>query len=350
MPVSMPLGVYLTPDPRSVLSNKALAVTRRAFTLVELLVVIAIVGILVALLLPAVQAARESARRANCVSNLRNQGLAFMLHHDTHGFFPSNGWGTGWTGDPDQGFGESQPGSWAFSVLPFMEEQAIFDIGAGQPGWPVPARKRSALGTAIQIPVEVMYCPSRRPAAAYPAKQWAGKNWNHDSGPLARNDYAACVGSTSVVSGLVGQYSPNSYTDATTYGGWPDPDLYNGVVFIHSEISIRQVTDGTSKTYMVGEKAMNSDAYTANDGVTIIDHGDDQGYLVGHNGDTVRSSSNPPMPDTPGVNPFEFWGSAHPAVLNMMYADGSVSSISYDIDSEVHKGNGTRGGEEVTSN
>ncbi len=157
----------------------------RGFTLVELLVVIAIIGILVALLLPAVQAAREAARRANCVNNLRNIGLAIHEHVDGYGFFPSNGWGTGWTADPDQGVGKNQPGSWLFSILPFLEEQAVHDIGRGQPGWPIPAKKKIALAKTIETPIPIFYCPSRRPAQVYPVKLWAGKNWTHDGSPLA---------------------------------------------------------------------------------------------------------------------------------------------------------------------
>ena len=104
---------------------------RSAFTLVELLVVIAIIGILVALLLPAVQAAREAARRATCTNQVKQIALAWHLHHDTHKFFPSGGWGYRYMADPDRGFGEGQPGSWAYSCLPYLEEQTLHQIGGG---------------------------------------------------------------------------------------------------------------------------------------------------------------------------------------------------------------------------
>ena len=103
----------------------------KAFTLVELLVVIAIIAMLVALLLPAVQSAREAGRRAQCMNNLRNMALACLNHHETHNFLPSGGWGRHWVCDPDRGFGERQPGGWAYHVLPFLESGDLHNLGAG---------------------------------------------------------------------------------------------------------------------------------------------------------------------------------------------------------------------------
>src|SRR5215831_9732275 len=99
------------------------------FTLVELLVVIAIIGILIALLLPAVQAAREAARRSQCRNNLKQLGLGAQNHLSAQKIFPSGGWGYTWAGDPDRGYGERQPGGWAYSLLEFIEERDVHSIG-----------------------------------------------------------------------------------------------------------------------------------------------------------------------------------------------------------------------------
>ena len=130
---------------------------RQAFTLVELLVVIAIIGILVALLLPAVQAAREAARRVQCTNQVKQIALAWHLHHDVHKFFPSAGWGYKYMGDPDRGFGESQTGSWAYSCLPFMEEQAVHRLGAGITDL---NDKKAALTVLSSTPIAGFYCPT----------------------------------------------------------------------------------------------------------------------------------------------------------------------------------------------
>ena len=101
------------------------------FTLVELLVVITIIGILIALLLPAVQAAREAARRVQCSNHLKQLALGAVNHESANGYLPTGGWGNLWVGDADRGFGAPQPGAWTFNVLPFIEMQELHDLGMG---------------------------------------------------------------------------------------------------------------------------------------------------------------------------------------------------------------------------
>ena len=119
---------------------------------------IAIIGILIAMLLPAIQAARETARITQCKNNLKQIGLAWQNHHNAYKHFPTGGWGYFWTGDPDRGFDKLQPGGWAYNILPFIEETAVHDIGKGQT---YPA-KATTLVQQLQTPVKGFACPSRR--------------------------------------------------------------------------------------------------------------------------------------------------------------------------------------------
>ena len=121
-------------------------VVRKGFTLVELLVVIAIIAMLVTLLLPAVQAAREAARRTQCINNIRQLALGCLNHESAHSFMPSGGWGWSWVGDPDRGAGKEQPGGWGYAVLPFIEEGSLASRREGSPGTPGPIQM-SPLGS-----------------------------------------------------------------------------------------------------------------------------------------------------------------------------------------------------------
>ena len=330
-----------------------------AFTLVELLVVIAIIGILIALLLPAVQAAREAARRMSCGNNLRNLGTGCHTHMDAHGFLPSGGWGSGWTADPNMSFGRSQPGSWMFSVLPFIEQADIWEYGNdGSMSWPPSAASQQAFVERNQTALGIFYCPSRR--AAKPTT--GAKNYRNCSvtgKQLARNGYVAVCGDNADPG--YSMYT-GTYLNHESYN-WnslrKDAKDFNGVIYPRSETRARDISDGMSNTYMVSEKMMDSLHYT--DGKDV---GDDEGVFTGFNGDVGRSSC--PRPNGYGSAPlppmqdqelgdfnaqkaiFSYWrmGSAHAGGFNVMFADGSVSFINYDIDLETQRCLGTRNGGE----
>jgi prepilin-type N-terminal cleavage/methylation domain-containing protein/prepilin-type processing-associated H-X9-DG protein len=312
------------------------------FTLVELLVVITIIGILIALLLPAVQAAREAARRSQCLNNLKQLGLATLNHESANTHLPTGGWGYGWVGDPDQGFGRKQPGGWIYNCMPYMEQQALHDLGIGQTA----AQKQTANQTMVATPMTAIQCPTRRRAMAYPFRgDMFDKTWYNvgdvSSLKIVRSDYAVNCGSDrSSVDHGKGPGSINAgNTDTTTYN-------HNGVAFQYSMIRIADIKDGTSNTIFAGEKYLNADAY-----MTGTDGGDNECAYTGNDNDVARvtwcdlanpTSNKAPMADRPGVGDADRFGSAHAGTCNFVLCDGSVRSISYSIDPTIFNYLGNR--------
>ncbi len=314
----------------------------RGFTLIELLVVIAIIGILVSLLLPAVQAVREAARRTQCSNNLKQQGLGFLMHHEQMQYFPSSGWSPGWVGDPNGGFGYHQPGGWIFSILPFIEQQQIWNLGLGQGTAPNFQSSNSTNDQRDQSPITTFNCPSRRPLGLYhnccqPAN--AGS-----PATVAKTDYAANLGDN--MTNLIYFTSIGSLSQwNSTSVNWPDPSTFTGISYIHSQINIAFVRDGTSYTFMVGEKYLNPDHYL--DG---LDGSDDWSMYTGQQDDINRGTAcatqpapSPctqyytPMQDTPGVTSGYLFGSAHAGAFNIAFCDGSIHAIAYEIDQAVYR-------------
>jgi prepilin-type N-terminal cleavage/methylation domain-containing protein/prepilin-type processing-associated H-X9-DG protein len=330
----------------------------RGFTLVELLVVIAIIGVLVALLLPAIQAAREAARRTQCINNLKQLALGSQNHHDTHGHFPTGGWGWEWVGDPDRGFGKEQPGGWAYNLLPFFEQQALHDLGSDGDPIAMPRPQKQGAQQVVQQPLAMITCPSRRPSEG----TFAFTDSATDSGlnnslmpPVAgRSDYA--INSGHVYSELRGGPGPEQIANAAGYNGWPtsvENERLTGVSYVRSEVGIRQISDGTTNTYLIGEKHIYYDDY-----LTGKDRGDNETWCTGFNNDNFRSTGRlsggaiveaVPIPDGTKVptappaddNIYRF-GSQHPGGVNMSLCDGSVTTISFDIDWIVHRDLGNR--------
>lgn len=294
--------------------------SRRAITLIELLVVMGIVGMLAALLLAAVQSAREAARRAQCTNHLKQVGLALLEHHDAYRHFPGNGgwdptqqieaadgtrtyisttddldpngprvyyWGVG---DPRKA-GPDQPGSWAFSILPWIEQKSIFD----RRDW--------------KVPVAVYACPSRRPAVAMKAPlideygSYVSGGW-----PWAKTDYAANL-----------KVVPNR------------PRV----------MRLADLVDGSSQTLLAGEKSMDPKDYLT--GTWYFD----EPFFAGGSAGTSRSGTKV-LQDKYGVNFQDHWGSAHPGTCNFLFADGHVVGISYTVDRKVVEALMTPGGREAT--
>jgi prepilin-type N-terminal cleavage/methylation domain-containing protein len=314
----------------------------RGFTLVELLVVIAIIGILIALLLPAVQAAREAARRTQCRNHLKQISLGCLLHESTHGHLPAGGWGYIWTGDPDMGFGRQQPGGWVYSVLPFIEADAVWRIGIGMAGPGPGTAKYNALGTMQSTTVlPIFNCPSRREPRLYPNVYAL---INAGTPPLmSRTDYAANGGTYYIVG-----TGPQDLSCLTKYPNCAFPNepiiklKFDGVFTERSATRLAEITDGTSNTIMIAEKYLNPNDYeTGNDGA------DNSSIFEGNDWDTTRWCGSTldylPLQDTPGVSNWLNFGSTHPGVFQAAYCDGSVQAIAYTVDAKVWASMGTRG-------
>ncbi len=328
--------------------------SKAGFTLVELLVVIAIIAILIALLLPAVNAAREAARVLECKNHLKQIGLACIVHESTHKFFPSGGWSKEWTADPNRGFGASQPGSWQFSIFPFVEENSLY---ARSDGFELTSREfQQATLSMHETPLSLFHCPSRRPPLAYPSdwKQcYNAKNVTRLPG-VAKSDYAANGGDGVVSSGdsFEGMRFPRTYAEADDPGfRWTktnDPSrrqFHTGVMYYHSEVPARKIKDGQSNTYLAGEKYLRPESYN----FASRTYGDNQSLYTGYEWDNTRlthfnsaDDEFKPARDRPGYDNVRAFGSAHATGFNVVMCDGAVLMIPFEVDREVHRRLGSR--------
>ena len=312
---------------------------RFAFTLVELLVVIAIIGILVALLLPAVQAAREAARRIQCINRLKQIGLALHNYHDALNVLPT-------------GANVSNELSWNVFILPYMEQQALYErfaFGAGSyrgaPNFEGPAKQVNALNR-----LDDYLCPSAPQVLAYHNSSKLGdgrqtytshyfgvggpKGTTPGGGTYRHLDNAPCV-----------PWNPCHPSD---HGGF----ALQGPLGRDSKVRIKHITDGTSKTLAVGEIAYKipgheygwpfSGANAAKGG------GDGANWVRGTNTPGISSCKN--VLDginviSPMFNDLSF-SSLHRGGAQFVKCDGSASFLSEDISLRVYKSAASRDGGE----
>jgi prepilin-type N-terminal cleavage/methylation domain-containing protein/prepilin-type processing-associated H-X9-DG protein len=306
-----------------------------AFTLVELLVVVTIIAILIALLLPAVQMAREAARQAHCSSNLKQIGLGCINHESGRRFFPAGGWGWSSEADPQYGCDWLQPGGWVFNVLPFVEQEMLHDMAMGKTG----ADRDAALEQMKLTCPSVFRCPSQvRPA----------RNTSDSLSNLyAKTDYAG-NGGEQFAANTLGNPNP-TYALLVAQGRryfTAYAKLSNGIFYNGSQTTFADIADGSSNTYLAGEKYVYPDN-------SATDYGESWNMYVGYDDDNCRwagttddvpTSDFVPLPEELGyyMIRWHMFGSAHGSGCNFVMCDGSVHFVSYLIDAETHRRLGNR--------
>jgi len=287
------------------------------FTLVELLVVIGIIAVLIALLLPAVQSARESSRRTQCCNNLRQIGLAIQNYESFRKFFPS-----GYISQFTANGTDTGPGwGWAALLLPMLEESNL----AGQLDLNLPIEQANV--QAVTTPLPVFLCPSDNREPVWAAMRQSDNTKICD---VAEAGYVAMFGTTEP--GIDG----------------------NGLFFRNSTVHVREITDGTSQTIAVGERAellgeatwvgSVTGAYLAqdpndNDGVGVFEQEEGSTMVLGQSGEGKSPG------DPTGEN--DMFYSMHPHGVNFVFADAHVAFLTSDTDPQLFEDLSTRAGGEV---
>lgn len=280
----------------------------RAFTLVELLVVISIIGVLVGLLLPAVQAAREAAQRMQCSNNLKQLSLAVLSYHETFNTLPVGHRYIGrFDGDRNSNAGGTGFG-WGFAILPHMEQGSLYDLFDS--GIPLGQEPNLSL---TQTPVEVFSCPS-------------------DPKPLRWNDGAIPNSATASYQGAGSSYIGSADNTANAEANklrWNGPFERDN----REAYKMRDILDGLSNTLLVVETRWRSDANLRNRS-RIFGASDDADFAIGAS-DALMVNGELAMNWTAEQgNPFPYRtaGSQHPGGANFAYADGSVRFLSQHIE------------------
>lgn len=290
----------------------------RGFSVVELIVTIAIIGMVVALVFPAIQVVRNTARLTSCQNNLRQIGVGVSSYESVNSRLPTNGWGYRWIGQSDSTAKYGQPGGWIYVVAPFVGGHDL-----RQPE------------DVVAKPLSTFNCSMRRNSTLYPATTaFDIVNLNHTAKQVAKSDYAINGGETPISTG--GGPVSASLADLQNYE-WPDSKLVNGVAFLNARIELRDISDGLSSTYLVGEKYVPRTLKSASSYA-----GDDHSMYCGDDADIRRWTKFRPLYDawdSPRKDPF---GSSHVNGCSFVFVDGSVHLISFEVELGVHQNLGNR--------
>jgi len=290
--------------------------SRDGFTLIELLVVIAIIGVLIALILPAVQSARETANRAKCTNNLKQLGLAAQEYHDAFSSFPS-----GWlcdTNDPNCLPQAASAYMWngLCGLFLKLEQGNLYN----EINFDLPTNAIDNL-TSTRRTLEAFVCPSNRKALGVETKSTTTtKGGTPPRSKLGPSDYRG-----NMAAGMI--FDCVDRTDVNCY------HYDNGLTYQNSQVSMADISDGTSNTILIGETLTGTWAEATSCCVrTTLDR-----YI------------NKPI-QLNGVNYYTYWMSKHPNLVNFAFCDGSVSSVTNQIDRRVLIKLMTRsGGESISS-
>ncbi len=324
--------------------------SNKAFTLVELLVVIAIIGVLVALLLPAIQAAREAARRTQCTNNLKQLALANHNHESAKGHFPAGFFfdePTRANRDPWREARLGQRGySWMVQVLGYIEQGNI----ASQ--WDANANVMSARNMPLaQADIAGFYCPSRRNTVRSEDELIMFNRWL-----TGGTDYGGCIGAgNGFMDALIGIIPPHSHDfDVQVDPEGPMaihfPREQMGVFYVNSKTKFSHIEDGASNTLLLGElqryHSETSPYYPTPYGnkgtVTSQD-----GWAPGGANNMFTTLHDKNVPIVINNGHFEYPGSEHPGGANFALADGSTCFLTDDVDGRVYAAMGSCAGGEV---
>ncbi|MFM9024591.1 MAG: DUF1559 domain-containing protein [Planctomycetaceae bacterium] len=321
---------------------------RRAFTLVELLVVIAIIAVLIGLLLPAVQSARESARRIHCSNSLRQIGLASHSYASATRFLVPSFLGNNAYISAGSNF-NSWP-TWAALLLPYIDDKSIADL------WDLKRLVQAQRPEAYQTPVKIYSCPSR-------SRMVLSEGDFATPGGIT-SDYAACFGTLitpandTVFTAADGAVVPGIPTlDPPT----PQPGVEPRLLSTQHQLSFAKVIDGTSHTLMFGEKWIDPNMARGRDSDRSVYSGNraSSRRMLGRSRRAdeptvfrrlLEAKSSFPVGEVPNGLPGHNFGGPHPSVTMFVFVDGHVHAIPVNTEIDVLTALATRAGGEAMPN